>query len=331
MIDYYEILEVSQNAGQEVIRAAYKTLMQRYHPDKNSNDSENARLVLAIRLAYDVLSDPELRKAYDIELEKVRVIITESSSNQNFNDEEAVSPSENSQDEWLQEINIKSSNTKDSSYLINKSSFFVYGLILIIVILLIGFGINASRMEEHKIFVEQAERARTETEKEVETKRLEQLDTEIRRAAERRKEETKSARTIANFGAKLTFKMPDDNDSTSIDCKYDTGHCKHYITIPTLGIVVGEDGGKEVINHIQKNKEVIIGDIRALLVKTSYKDFTQVNSEKRLKTIISDQINLTVLGKKPPDLWSYPPRLQGKSQAIKGIEEILLPQSFSVH
>jgi flagellar basal body-associated protein FliL len=95
--------------------------------------------------------------------------------------------------------------------------------------------------------------------------------------------------------------------------------CKNYITMPELGIVVNEEGAEEIVRHIKKNKEVIIGDIRALLGGTSYKDFTQVESENQLKEIIRNQINLTVIGKKsinPPE---------------KGVEEILLPQSFSVH
>lgn len=86
MMTYYEILEVSPNAGYEVIRAAYKTLMQRYHPDKCSNDPEMAQRVLAIRFAYDVLSDPEQRKAYDIEIEKIRVKVTKFSPSFNGNE-----------------------------------------------------------------------------------------------------------------------------------------------------------------------------------------------------------------------------------------------------
>ena len=36
--NYYEILEVSSNASQDVIKIAYKTLVKRYHPD-NTNDA----------------------------------------------------------------------------------------------------------------------------------------------------------------------------------------------------------------------------------------------------------------------------------------------------
>jgi DnaJ-class molecular chaperone len=51
--------------GAEVIRVAYKSLMQRHHPDKSVNGSESTPLASSIALAYEVLSDPQRRMAYD--------------------------------------------------------------------------------------------------------------------------------------------------------------------------------------------------------------------------------------------------------------------------
>ncbi|MBI5889219.1 MAG: DnaJ domain-containing protein [Nitrosomonadales bacterium] len=64
----YETLEVSQSASPEVIKAAYKSLMQRYHPDKNPGNAEIAAHALQVVQAYEVLSDPDKRTAYDIKL-----------------------------------------------------------------------------------------------------------------------------------------------------------------------------------------------------------------------------------------------------------------------
>ena len=66
---YYEILQVSPNASQAVIRAAYKSLMQHFHPDKNSDNPEIEQYAVRIGQAFEVLSDPVKRKAYDLELE----------------------------------------------------------------------------------------------------------------------------------------------------------------------------------------------------------------------------------------------------------------------
>lgn len=67
-MNYYDILEVSSKASQEVIRAAYKSLMQRYHPDRNPGDAEAERHSMRVVEAYEVLSNPARRATYDREL-----------------------------------------------------------------------------------------------------------------------------------------------------------------------------------------------------------------------------------------------------------------------
>ncbi|MFM8331525.1 MAG: J domain-containing protein, partial [Candidatus Methylumidiphilus sp.] len=64
--DYYEILQIHPNAEPEVIRAAYKRLIQKYHPDKNPVEQALAeRRTEEITKAYAVLSNPERRSLYD--------------------------------------------------------------------------------------------------------------------------------------------------------------------------------------------------------------------------------------------------------------------------
>ena len=58
------MLEVSPKASAEVIRAAYRSLAQRYHPDKNSAVVAAERFA-EIHEAYLVLSDPQKRNAYN--------------------------------------------------------------------------------------------------------------------------------------------------------------------------------------------------------------------------------------------------------------------------
>jgi hypothetical protein len=66
--NYYDILEVSPRASAEVLRAAYKSLMQRHHPDKHGADSRMAQRASLIAQAYGVLSDSTQRAAYDAQL-----------------------------------------------------------------------------------------------------------------------------------------------------------------------------------------------------------------------------------------------------------------------
>lgn len=68
-MNYFEILNVSQNAEDEVIRASYKALAKKYHPDNTELDAEvAARKMQEINEAYQVLADKESRQRYINEL-----------------------------------------------------------------------------------------------------------------------------------------------------------------------------------------------------------------------------------------------------------------------
>ncbi|MFG0286337.1 MAG: DnaJ domain-containing protein [Phycisphaerales bacterium JB039] len=62
--DYYETLGVSRKATAEEIRAAYRKLARRYHPDV-SKDADAAAKFAQVQEAYEVLSDPAKRQRYD--------------------------------------------------------------------------------------------------------------------------------------------------------------------------------------------------------------------------------------------------------------------------
>jgi curved DNA-binding protein CbpA len=62
--DHYAILGVSPNAAAALIKAAYRKKATQYHPDKNPSPEAAARF-REIQEAYEALSDPVRRKAYD--------------------------------------------------------------------------------------------------------------------------------------------------------------------------------------------------------------------------------------------------------------------------
>lgn len=67
--NYYEILGVDRNATQDEIKAAYRKLALKYHPDRNQGSPEATERFKEINDANDTLSDPEKRKKYDYELD----------------------------------------------------------------------------------------------------------------------------------------------------------------------------------------------------------------------------------------------------------------------
>ncbi len=63
--DYYKILGVDKNAGQDEIKKAYRKLAVKYHPDKTKGNKQAEDKFKEISEAYEVLKDPEKRKKYD--------------------------------------------------------------------------------------------------------------------------------------------------------------------------------------------------------------------------------------------------------------------------
>ena len=56
--DYYEILGVKRDAGEDDLKRAYRKLAMKYHPDRNPGDKEAEAKFKELSEAYEVLSDP---------------------------------------------------------------------------------------------------------------------------------------------------------------------------------------------------------------------------------------------------------------------------------
>ena len=72
IVDYYEMLQVNPKADPETIHRVFRMMAQRFHPD--NGETGNAELFRSIVEAYKVLSDPEKRAAYDVNLHAGRQV-----------------------------------------------------------------------------------------------------------------------------------------------------------------------------------------------------------------------------------------------------------------
>ncbi|KAE9420233.1 hypothetical protein Angca_009490, partial [Angiostrongylus cantonensis] len=64
--DYYELLGVEKKSSESEIKAAYRKLALKYHPDRNPGDVHAQEQFKKLSIAYAVLSDPNKRRQYDV-------------------------------------------------------------------------------------------------------------------------------------------------------------------------------------------------------------------------------------------------------------------------
>ena len=70
--DFYAILGIEKTANQGQIKQAYRKSAMKYHPDKNPGNEEAAEKFKELAVAYEVLSDPNKKRQYDLHGGKLR-------------------------------------------------------------------------------------------------------------------------------------------------------------------------------------------------------------------------------------------------------------------
>lgn len=253
-MNYYEILEVSPIASQEVLKAAYKSLMQRYHPDKNPGNAEAAAHSVLVAQAYEILSDSSERAAYDTELKR--------------------------QLENLNIIRDRTRNVQDAVSLddTESKSHGLLWLLVTLIALAIWFiwlpsGKNQSSGSEAKETGSLLENYQSDIQQNKATERALGL----------------GARTIPIFIKDINVNLETSDESTDVS----SDDAKYVLTIQTLGVVVGAFDSDKFISFMEDNKNYINQKLAVKLVSAKYELLIKHNGEHYLKQVILDSIGET--------------------------------------
>jgi curved DNA-binding protein CbpA len=71
-IDFYEVLQLSPNATADTVERVYRMLAKRFHPD--NQETGHGASFADVQRAYETLSDPATRAAYDVKYEENRAL-----------------------------------------------------------------------------------------------------------------------------------------------------------------------------------------------------------------------------------------------------------------
>ncbi len=68
LVDHYEVLQLSQSSDSETLERVFRLMAKRYHPDNPDSGSEES--FREVHEAYEVLTDPARRAAFDVQYDK---------------------------------------------------------------------------------------------------------------------------------------------------------------------------------------------------------------------------------------------------------------------
>lgn len=133
MKSYYEILEVSKTASNEVIKMAYKALVKKYHPDSYVGDKNYAdKMIKKINEAYEILSNTEKRNDYDLSLENENTKVEEPVKQDIvYNKNEQIK-----QDKINNYTEKNNSNINEKSF--NLKLFLIISAIAVVILIILG-------------------------------------------------------------------------------------------------------------------------------------------------------------------------------------------------
>ena len=322
-MSHYEVLEVSPKASPEVIRAAYRSLMQRYHPDKNPGNAGIAEKAARIAQAYDVLSDPGRRAAYDSSL-------GQSSNRMRVQDVETAS---------RPPVRAEKSN-----------AHYTYLAVVLVLLILAGWYLlspsrtkqapeadlkairswwetlsptgpqRSPQAELRAIRLSFEGRRLTARELQERSKRIAQIlaeNPDLRREYEKDMAQAIQARTIPGYATHLAVTLQDPGADGR----------QRVLSIPVLDVVVGSFDSEKLMDHLKSNNDFIVRKLTEKLAHAQADELVRRGKEIHyLKTLILDSFGEITGARREEEF----PSSYAEAPGRYGVVDVVLPKDFSV-
>ena len=294
----YEILEVSQNASNEVIKAAYKSLMQRYHPDRNPGNPDAAKHASLVIQAYEMLSDPSRRAAYDIDLKRELA--------------------------HLNHFRVNIGGTQIPKGAAGKGGASHWpAWAFIAVIILSGWYIFSPakstltpEAELQELRASISGNQLTQNQIQAKINRIDEIFRQHPKIKQREKiewEKERAVRTLPRFITNLVVRLKDPVNNP-------------ILTIPVMGVTVGTFDSEKFMLHIESNKEFISQKLAEKLSEADYAKLRSNEGEAYLKLLILETIGEITGANRHQDY----PSTKSESPGRYGVIEIGLPVSYLI-
>ena len=305
----YEVLQVSPAADVLVIRAAYRSLIQRYHPDRNPGDAHAAQQAALVTQAYELLADLPRRAEYDAQSLARRAALLNTPK---FNT-------------WCHSSNHRS---YAAGYPKSRKARWTLWIAALVAVLCLGWAFNYFLLTSPEQKSPQSQlayvRLQLQSPKTNEAQRrlllarkqavLEQHD-DLRRAENTLHAEDLAARSQTLLLEPLTVSLilPAGLNASSLQ-----------LSIPEITLVLGSFDTVRLLDHLHRHRSRIVQELVRNLAAHAAVAVLGTDSEARLKRLVRESV-ITSLDLRPGDEY---PSTYFETPGRYGVVNVILPQNF---
>ena len=320
-MNHYDTLEVSPNASPEVIRAAYKSLIQRFHPDKHPGNQAVAARATAIAQAYEVLSDAAQRAEYNISLQYAAGQGAQLAQGERPGSAYDGIPRGNARHSTARP------HARQAATEVHRFPSGAWWLLLLSVAAGVGAlaSLTAKKSEPgaELASIRQAFASATATEaqkRQLYSRKLDILEQhpELFRAASAEKSEDMAARTFALLENPLVVRVGGETPGAAAGAAE--------LTIRKCSLLVGSFDTPDLLVHMVRHRERLVLDLSARLAKEDPDRFAGPDAEGNLKRIVLD----TLAASLGTDSGRDYPSTYFESPGRYGVVDVLLPDRFKL-